>query len=704
MTQAFTDDQIIAAFPAAPKSLRIRDLARKLGLPTEARGELAERVRQLVRLGKVTHHPGNRFTIAEHDGEVTGTLTLNPRGFGFVDLDGAGDDVYIPARSVGAALHRDRVRLRQHLGPRGPEGVITAVIERGLRTFVATVRQQRRGAILTAHDPRLPEFIQVEGPADFADGTLVAAEFVLYPGDVGGPSGRIIRPLEQDGEAAQETDLIIYDLGLPIEFPEAVEAQAKGYEKAVTEGELKTRHDLRSRPLITIDPESAKDFDDAVHVVANDEGGWTITVAIADVAHFVTEGTPLDDEAWQRGTSVYLPDRVLPMLPHHLSSDLCSLRPHEERLAMVAEMVLYRDGEIGAYQLYEAVIRSHGRFTYDRAARMLGVRSPDDRPQADNDPEMEALRPVLEGLRDATRARRRWRKRRGYLNLDLPEPRIVLDEQGEVDDVAIYQRHEAHMMIEEAMLMANEVVAADFVERGQPAMFRIHPRPSEDALTWFKGQAELFGVPLRIKGKVTPGQLTKYLKSLDDHPRRRILHQLLLRSMSKAVYEADPALHFGLGTETYLHFTSPIRRYPDLVVHRLIKDRLHGRDPVDAETLEGSSAHCSRRERVAIDAERTVQDLYKAMYVSRHVGEVFEGTIIGVQNFGLFVELVGHYVEGLVPIDRIGSDRYEVDLEQGMVKGRRSGTVHRLGDAVQVRVAQVDIRRRRVDFDLVDFV
>lgn len=702
LTHPLNDDQILAAFPPAPKSVRVRDLARRLGLPQSERVALSEHLRSMVWAGKLAHEPGNRFSLARHEGELTGTLTLNPRGFGFVDVDGVGEDVYIPARAIGDALHRDRVRLRQHLGPRGPEGVITGVIERGLRTFVATVRHQRRKSILTAHDPRLPEFIEIDGEADYADGTLVAAEFIRYPGEVGGAMGRILQALPLDGEAAQETELIIYDLGLAVEFPEPVEQQAQAFAQAVTPADLKARHDLRDRPLVTIDPESAKDFDDAVHVVPRPEGGWRVTVAIADVAHFVTDGTPLDDEARQRGTSVYLPDRVLPMLPHHLSSDLCSLRPHEDRLAMVAEMDLYPNGELGAYELYEAVIRSHGRFTYDRAAKMLGVRAEGDTPEADHDPAMEALRPVLESLKDATRARRRWRKRRGYLELDLPEPRIMLDEEGEVEDVVVYVRHEAHLMIEEAMLMANEVVAADFVEREQPAMFRIHPKPPEDALEWFKGQAALFGAPLKLKGKVTPGQLTRYLRGLQDHPRHRILQQLLLRSMSKAVYEADPELHFGLGTDTYLHFTSPIRRYPDLVVHRLIKDRLHGRPAVDADVLEAMAGHCSRRERVAIDAERTVQDLYKAMYVNRHLGEEFTGAIIGIQNFGVFVELKGHYVEGLIPIERLGNERFEVDLEQGRVMGRRSGLVYRLGDEVQVRVAQVDIRRRRVDFDLVD--
>ena len=694
------DAEIIAALPPAPRDLHVRELARLLGLDVEGRRLLRERLKALADVGRIERIRGNRFGRGSHVGEVTGTLTMTARGFGFLSLAGGGEDLFVSGRNVGPAMHRDRVRARvvENNGERG--AVVTEVLEHGTRTFVGTFREARLGCWVTPQDPRLPDTVSVSDRGEAREGDRVAGEFVEWPDSHDGPVCRVIRVFGDEAAGTRETDVIVYDLGLPVEFSAAAEAQANAAQPP-TKRDIARRHDLRKRPLVTCDPESARDFDDAMHAEPLDDGGWRLTVAIADVAHYVTEGSTLDEEAKARGTSVYLPDRVLPMLPHALSGTLCSLRPHEDRLALVVEMEVAPSGDVSRYDIYEAVIYSHARFTYERVAHMLGLRGEEDAPTPDPDPLYEGLRPVLEDLLDCSRALRGFRKRRGYLDLDIPEPRILLDAEGNVADVVPAERNEAHKIVEEAMLAANEAIARHFVQSDRPAVFRIHDAPPAAGLARLLAAGAAFDAPLTLKGKATPGRLSHWLRALGDHPQRRILHQLLLRSMAVAAYNEEAGLHFGLGSEQYLHFTSPIRRYPDLLVHRLLKAELHGEPLLDADTLGALADHCSRRERLAVDAERTVQDLYKALFLSKHIGESFDGLVIGVMGIGLFVQLDQHLVEGLVPAAAFRDDQYDFDDELKEFRGRKNGRRFALGSHLRVRVNGVDIAKRRVELGLV---
>ncbi len=696
-----TDKEILAAFPEPPKTLHLKDLLRVLDLPRDARLDLRERVRELAAEGHLERAHGRVYGRPLEAAGVVGTLTVNPRGFAFLSVEGDAEDLYVDRRNLGDAMHRDRVRAKVQRGTRGRhEAAVVEVLERGTHTFVGTYRDAGRTRLLHPQDDRLPEHVLVDGPCEAQDGDTVAATFVEYPRGRLPGSARILKVFGEDGEAAQETDLVVYDCGLPIEFSPETEEEVAALPGTISADERARRTDLTVLPLCTIDPESARDFDDAVHAEPREGGGWFLTVAVADVSHYVRPDTALDRDALARGTSVYLPDRVLPMLPHRLSSDLCSLRPNEDRLCMAVLMEVAPDGELLRARMCEGVMHSHGRFTYDRAADMLGLRGAD--PAADEDPTMEALRPSLEAVLHCTRALRHKRRRRGYLDLDVPEPRIVLGADGEVDTVLPKARHEAHQMIEEAMVAANEAVAHVFAAAEEPAIFRTHDRPSAELLARLRAQLELLGVDPGKNVRPNAGRLTTFLRKVADHPQAALLNVLLLRSMARAVYEEEPAPHFGLGAPEYLHFTSPIRRYPDLAVHRLVKARLNGGDMLGAEALEALAAHCGRRESLAMDAERSVLDLYKALMLRKHLGEEFEGTVVSVVGFGVFVQLDDYPAEGVLAVEDMHDDYYELEESGLALVGRRTGNAWTLGDRARVRVDAVDVRRRRVNFGLVE--
>jgi ribonuclease R len=706
-----SDEEIIAAIPRAPRSIDVRALRQVLGVDRAYRIDLKDQVRALALDGRIERLRGNRYCLPAGDQTETGTLIVSPRGFGFVSVEGEGADVYIHGRNMKGAMHRDRVRVAARTLEDGRrEGSIVEVVDRGTRTLVGTLRRFRHTTYVTPQDPRLPEHVNIvtDPDAEFTarDGDTVAVEILEFPRRTDtAPTGQVVRVFgPHDGSAGQEVERLLYDQGLPLGFPSDAEEEAAALPETLDADEIGRRTDLREMRLFTVDPESARDFDDAVHTRPRDDGrGWVLTVAVADVSHYVRSGTALDDEAWTRSTSVYLPDRVIPMLPHRLSSNLCSLRPGEDRPALAVEMEVSPRGEIERYELFEAVIRSQVRLTYERVARMLGLRGPDDEPVVDEDGEVEAFRPELTALRECTRALRGRRRRRGYLDLDLPEGRVLLDAEGDIEDIVATERTEAHLMIEEAMLAANEAVADHFAQAGTPAVFRVHEKPPEDGLARYDAAALALRAPPIERRKLSSGRLTKYMRGLRSHPLRRLLHMLLLRSMARARYAPEPALHFGLGAERYLHFTSPIRRYPDLVVHRLVKAELRaGLAPTSKrEALGRVAEHCSRRERLAVDAERAVLDLYKALYLSRHVGEAFDGMVIAVTQMGVFVELTGHYMEGMLHVESLPDDYYAPDPSQTALVGRRTGDRIGLGTRLRVRVESVSVRQRRVDLALV---
>lgn len=693
-----SDDDLVAALSATP--LEFRGLLRTFSIAASDRAAFRAQLRALVAAGRVEHLKGNRYRRTGELERLTGTLTMTTRGFGFVNAPSAPDGVWVDRRNLGTAMHRDLVTVRvQPSGKGRVEGVVEQVHERGTHTFVGTYRESPHDRLVHPQDQRLPEHIAVERRGVARDGDLVAVEMTRYPDHPHGASARVIRVFDTVGEAAQETELIVYDLGLRLRFPSGVQTAADGAPDGISMTELARRADLRARPLVTIDPESARDFDDAVHAETLSGGGWRVTVAIADVSHFVTRGSALDAEARARGTSVYLPDRVIPMLPERISNELCSLRPEEDRYAMVVEFDVSPRGELSNPAFKEAVIRSHARFTYDRAADMLGLRGGDG--MTDDSATHEGLRPVLEALRDATRARRAERKRRGYLLMEIAEPRVFLNAEGQVADVKPSERHEAHMMIEDAMLAANEIVAQHFVDHDLPSVFRVHDVPPADNVARLQAQAASFGVSTKGLGNPSPQGLTKWIKALTEHPQHHLLSLMLLRTMAKATYDAEVAPHFGLGSPAYLHFTSPIRRYPDLEVHRLMKAWLAGNPERDDAALDSLADECSRRERVAVDAERTVLDLYKALFMRERIGEVFDGTIIGAAQPGVFVQLDAHAVEGMVSVEAMVGDYFEL-TPQGDFVGRRTKQRYGLGDRLKVKVEDVDVRRRRVELSVVE--
>ena len=695
-------ERVLAAFPPAPATLHLRDLMRELDLDRAGRRGLRDTVLSLVERGELERYHGRRYGRPVAEDLVVGTLTINPRGFGFVAREDDEEDLYVDGRDLGGAAHRDRVRVRVKAGSRGRTAAeVVEVLDRGTHTFVATLRESRAGRWLVPRDARLPEHVQIEGETDARDGDLVAAVFGEVADEISAPDGeqsaraRIIKVFGRDGEAARETDVIVYDLGLPIDFSPEAEAEAEAAEDEIPAAEIARRRDLRGLPLCTIDPDTARDFDDAVHAAPRKGGGWRMTVAIADVAHYVRPESALDEEARARGFSVYLPDRVLPMLPHRLSSGLCSLRPDEDRLAMVVAFDIEPDGTRGPAQVFEAVIRSHGRLTYDEVARMLGLHGG---PPADGRPEHEPLRPVLDELLVATRALRDLRLRRGRIDLDTAEAKIRFAPDGQVAGIVAYTRHEAHRLIEEAMIATNEAVAETFVDAEHPSLFRVHDDPETEALVRFRRHAELLGAPIgRSVDDIRT--LDAWVATLGDHPNRDLLNLLLLRAMSKAEYRAELGSHFGLGAPRYLHFTSPIRRYPDLVVHRLIKSALTGADGPDLDDLADIARESSRSERTTVEAERTVMALYKALVMVDKVGKISEGVVMGVTRNGLFVHLEQYLVEGYLPLDRPGQS-FRLAPDGTALVDTHSGLRFRLGDRVRVRVADVSVRERRIELAL----
>ena len=693
---ALRDQDIINALPPAPRTVHLRDLMRRLGLDRHERVTLKMHLEDLADAGKIERFRSRRYGLPVTRPTLSGSLSVTRRGFAFVTTDCDHADVYVAGHQLGAALHRDRVRVEVSEGHRGkPEGRVIEVLERGTHTFVGVLHQGRRAIWVDPTDERLPDHFSLIDDPMGRDGDMVAAEIIRWPESVDDiPVARVLRTLATMGEAAKETEIAIFAAGLPTTFPPQAESEAEAWDDEALARAAEGRLDLRERALFTIDPQTARDFDDAVAVEPLPGGGWRLTVAIADVAEFVTEGSRIDAAARTRGTSVYLPDRVLPMLPERLSSDLCSLRPNVDRLALVVEMTVSLDGELSDVEVSEAVIRSAARFTYDRAAFMLGVHPDADGPSSDPSETHEALRPNLRALLDMSRVLRRRRKKRGYLNLDLAEARVELDAEGKVVDIVRKGRHEVHLVIEDAMLAANEAVARRFVEADRATLFRVHRNPADASLDQFRARAAALEGG-RLKGN-TARAMSRYLKRLKTHPHRDLIHILLLRAMMRADYRAEVTPHFGLGMDAYLHFTSPIRRYPDLIVHRMIKRELRG-GRFD-EPLAPLAVHCSWRERVAVDAERDVMALYKALYMQKRIGEAFEGTVMGVTGHGFFVSLVEVAVEGFVSVDQPGGDRYQLNRNGETLYCRRSGEEIGLGARFKLTLVNVNPQRRQIEF------
>ena len=708
---------LVRTLEKADHPLGVAELLRASGLHGDQRTEVKRTMRALVREGRV-ERAGQRFWLAGRrapakDGHrpaaapragkvLEGTLTVHRDGFGFVDV-GAEEDIFVPPHEARRALDGDRVKL-EVVSARGRSGGrIVGVVDRHREMLVGTyVERGAHEALVRPNDSSLPGPVRVPRTQLARDGDVVTVRLgvgadLLPPG---GLVGEVTGSLGRPGDPSQDVLAIVFSQGFSEAFPAKVMDEADRVPLHVAPSEIQEggRKDLRGLSLVTIDGVDARDFDDAVYAEDQAGGATRLWVAIADVSHYVPTGSALDAEAFRRGTSVYLPDRVLPMLPERLSNGICSLRPEEDRLCLVAEMVFDGNGQRSATELYPAVMRSAARCTYDEVQRVL---------DGDSVPHRDRFRPLFERLRHLGRTLRKVRERRGAIDFDLPETRPELDDHGRPTRMVRRERKESHRIVEDCMLAANEAVAAYFQEREVPSVYRFHGEPDPDKLAAFAELARAHGFTVPGKGEPTSRELNLFMRGLVGHPGQRALNQLLLRSMMQAVYSPDQIGHYGLGAEEYLHFTSPIRRYPDLLVHRLLRAEWgrgkRGRAAREMERemdeLRRMAEHTSERERAAMKCEREVNALYACLLMEDRVGEEFAATVSSLADFGFFVELDAEHVEGLVRADDLGPGHRLAVGALVWPTGRRV----QVGQALTVRLAGVNVQRRQMDFDVVAF-
>jgi len=680
------------------------ELAQAFALDRRERSALGVRLKAMVRDGQVIQNRREGYCLVDRIAVVTGVVSAHRDGFGFVvpDQEGA-DDVYLSSRYMRELMHGDRVAVRiRGRDRRGrPEGSLVEVLERNTRSVVGKYLQERGVGFVVPENPRITHRILV--PPDAAGtarpGQVVLVEITAQPTRQAQPIGRIAKVIGTPNAPGIEIEIAIHAYGLPTDWPEAVEKQVRRFGEQVPERAKRGREDLRQLPLVTIDGADARDFDDAVFCEPT-SSGWRLLVAIADVAHYVERGTPLDEEARSRGTSVYFTRRVLPMLPEVLSNGLCSLKQGVDRLCMVCEMRIGRDGKVSRARFFEGVMRSRARLTYDEVAAMLfggdaGLR----RTHA-------ALLPHLEQLKEVFQALIEQRRRRGAIDFELPEAYVELGEDRRIESISSYERNDAHRIIEECMIAAN-VSAARFLTRQKlPTLYRVHDKPSPEKLKELEAFLGTFGVPFARFKSIEPRHFAQVLERIRDQPYDKLVETVLLRSMSRAAYQPDNLGHFGLALTQYVHFTSPIRRYPDLLVHRAIKHALSGGKPgkfaYSPRDMDRLGQHCSMTERRADDATRDAIAWLKCEFMSDKLGEEFDGVITGVTSFGLFVQLREVFVEGLVHVTSLENDYYEFDAPRHQLLGARTKKVYQLAAPLRVRVVNVDMEQRRIDFEPVE--
>ncbi len=654
----------------------------------------------MARDGSLLVNRANESCLVERLPVVVGTASGHRDGFGFLVPDDGGDDMFLPYREMRMLFHGDRAAARvTGRDDRGrPEGAIVEVLERRTKQVAGRFVLEGGVGFVTSDNRRISQRVVVPreavGPARHGD--LAVVEITEQPGRNRDPVGRVVRVLPEKGGADAAIDLAIASHGLSHEFPPAAVAEARGYGETVAAAARAGREDLRSMPLVTIDGEDARDFDDAVFAEPT-ASGFRLVVAIADVSHYVRPGTALDAEARGRATSVYFPSRVLPMLPEALSNHLCSLMPDVERLCMVCDMQVTRAGTVSKSRFYAAVMRSAARFTYTRVAAHLEGRDPLARgPQA-------RLAPVVDCLHKAYLALRKQREKRGALDFEAPEVKVLVDAAGNPTDIRAYPRNDAHRLIEECMIAAN-VEAAGFLKRHRlPALFRIHGKPDEDRIEELKRFLSMRGVHLEIGGDLKPARLARALAGIVGRPDAAVLENAIIRSLPQALYQPLNIGHFGLALEEYAHFTSPIRRYPDLLVHRGIRHALGGGTAANfahsAREMEALGTECSLRERRADEAARSVVAWLKCEYMRPRIGEEFDAVVTGAAEFGLFVQLKTMQVDGLVHVTALPADYFHFHERDRTLVGERTRLRFTIGDELRVRLVRVDSAERKIDFE-----
>ncbi len=668
-----------------------------------ARDELRGRLERMCRDGQILCDRRGRFALPARMDMVRGRVTGHPDGYGFLTPEHGGADLFVPAREMRKVLHGDRVVGRAAgVDRRGRrEATIVEVIERANRTVVGRYVVEQGLGFVIPDNARISQdvFIAPEGTAGAQPEQIVVVEITRQPDQHVQPMGRIVEVLGDHMAPGMEIEIAIRKYELPHQWPREVATEAKRVEAVVDRRHVRKREDLRALALVTIDGEDARDFDDAVYCERR-RGGWRLIVAIADVAHYVAAGSALDQEAYLRGNSVYFPAQVIPMLPEALSNGICSLNPEVDRLCLACELDISHQGNVKRYRFFDAVMRSHARLTYNEVAAAL------DGSDADAVRRLQPLSARLETLHAVSQALRERRMREGSIDFELPETRIRFDDQRKIERIEPLQRTDAHRLIEECMLAAN-VCAADLLLAARaPGVYRIHERPDEAKLADVRQFLAEFGLSLGGGDEPSAVDYTEVVLATDGKPHAHVVQMALLRSLRQATYSAENIGHFALGFDRYTHFTSPIRRYPDLLVHRVIKRILRGErieiDEVDRLDLDRSAEHCSMTERRADDATRDVVQWLKAEYMLDRIGEEFTGVVTGVTDFGIFVELEQVYVEGLVHVTALGDDYFRFDPVGRRLNGERTGARYQLGDRIKVKVVRVDLDEAKIDFELAD--
>lgn len=705
--EAFMEKLLSFMKEEAYKPLTVQELEEMLNI-TEAE-EFKELVKALVALeekGLIVRTRSDRYGIPEKMNLIKGKISAHAKGFAFLlPEDTSLSDVFIPPNELNTAMNGDIVMVRLNSQSSGSrqEGTVIRILERAIQRVVGTYTETRNFGFVIPDDKKITSdiFIPKNGKNGAAEGHKVVVKLTSYPEGRMNAEGEIETILGHKNDPGIDILSVIHKHGLPGDFPADAMEQASSTPDTIDEKDLKDRRDLRDQVIVTIDGADAKDLDDAVTVTKLDDGSYKLGVHIADVSHYVTENSPIDKEALERGTSVYLVDRVIPMIPHRLSNGICSLNPKVDRLTLSCEMTINSQGQVTEHEIFQSVIKTTERMTYSDVNQIL----------VDDDEELkqkyEPLVPMFKDMERLAQILRDKRMNRGAVDFDFKEAKVLVDEEGAVKDVVIRERSVAEKLIEEFMLVANETVAEHFHWMNVPFIYRIHEEPNAEKLQKFLEFVTTFGYVVKgTAGDIHPRALQSILDAVRDRPEETVISTVMLRSMKQAKYDPQSLGHFGLSTEFYTHFTSPIRRYPDLIVHRLIRTYLiNGK--VDeatqekwAERLPDIAEHTSTMERRAVDAERETDDLKKAEYMLDKIGEEFDGMISSVTNFGMFVELP-NTIEGLVHVSFMTDDYYRFDEQHFAMIGERTGNVFRIGDEITVKVVDVNKDERNIDFEIV---
>lgn len=683
--------------------MKIKELAIVLNVKKEERPELEQILAELMAEGKIALSKRGKYTKSEMR-QVVGTFTAHAKGFGFVTIEGEEEDIFIPESKVGDALHMDTVQIV--VSPlatgRRKEGAVVKVLERGMKQIVCTYEQSKNFGFAVPDNPRFAQdiFIPLEKSKGAVKGHKVVVEITKYAKPGKSPEGKVVEILGHVNDPGTDILSIVRAYDLPVEFSEKIMHQVENVAKDVSEADMAGRMDLRDVVMVTIDGEDAKDLDDAVSVTMDGEN-YVLGVHIADVTNYVQEKSALDVEALKRGTSVYLVDRVIPMLPHALSNGICSLNAGENRLALSCIMTINPKGEVIDHTIAETVIKVDTRMSYTSVKKILEDKDSEEIAK------YEKLVPMFEMMRDLAGILRKKRMTRGSIDFDFPETKVILDANGKPVEIKPYDRNVATKIIEDFMLIANETVATDYYWQELPFVYRTHDNPDSEKMQKLSAFINNFGYNIHIsRDEVHPKELQKLLMKIDGTPEEALISRLTLRSMKQARYTTVNSGHFGLAASYYCHFTSPIRRYPDLQIHRIIKENLRGRMNENRikhyeEILDDVAKQSSERERRAEEAERETVKLKKVEYMEDHLGEVFEGVISGVMEWGIYVELPTT-VEGLVRVADMNDDFYHFIEETYEMIGERTGKSYKLGQKVRVCVEGTDRVTRTIDFSLVE--